>query len=135
MRTQIKTDLEILHTINREIKAICERNGIKRNFTVDNGYLENAITQTWWGNLARADSWETDVFVPDLLDYSHREAIEYQEEAAKTGKHTVKGHDEFSDKKKDEFYKNVGINQLKIWSSEFKSGIWKNKLERWLLNA
>jgi hypothetical protein len=54
-------------------------------------------------------------FVPDLIDYEKMVIIEYQESAKKTGKHTVKGHDELSDSDKDLYYERAGFKQIKIW--------------------
>ncbi len=130
-------DIEILMEINKEIKKL----NTKYSFIVDHGSFETAIE--FWGmgyhHPPKSANWEesrdngNEIKCPDLLDYSNKLIIEYEEEpkpGKKGGKLGKKGHTEESirDIHRDQLYRIAGFKVLKIWESEYKSKEFIEKL-------
>ena len=124
-----------------EIKEFANSLGDDYNFVIDDRNLATSILIDEYGachvasNLSEQEvkmfkdkGWKH--FVPDLIDYQKMVIIEYQESAKKTGKHTVKGHDELSDADKDLYYSLAGFRQIKIWDYDKE---WRNTLKKELI--
>ena len=129
------TNLFIIHT---EIAKLNKLNDWNFNFRVDSGNLDTVIQieddGTW--HSPRKES-KGKILVPDLIDYSHKLIIEFEEEAGPDkGARKIKGH--FPeilnprDEERDTYYKLIKFDLMKIWKSDLKRGMWKQILLLWL---
>lgn len=131
-------DYENLYKIYVETKKIIKKHKLRFNFKIDNGSFETAIQfkDEKHFHPPIAKNWDSNplILCPDLLDYTNKIIIEYDEEpkpGKQAGKLGKKGHVEESkrDMKRDSLYKINNFNFLKIWESEQD---WKLKLEIFL---
>ena len=136
-----QVDIEILMDINEEIKKL----HTNYSFKVDSGTWETAIEFTAIGyhHPPKSQSWEevkeqeNEIKCPDLLDYSNKLIIEFEEEpkpGKKGGKLGKKGHTEESerDSHRDQLYRISGFRILKIWETEYKDNTYIEKLKEFL---
>lgn len=140
-------DSDALHTIYEKAKTICKENDLQYSFKVDNGDYETAIefyydNETWHtAHPPIAKNWDSKptIFCPDLLDYSHKLIIEWEEEHGnrKSGaKLATKGHshqgdfDTKRDSRRTDYYNWGNFRVLRIWESDKNWGL---TLESFLL--
>lgn len=141
-------DIENLHKIYRECVNYCKENNLPYQFKVDSGKWETAIEFTGIGyhHPPKSKSWEevkangNEIKCPDILDFKNRIIIEYEEEpqpGKKGGKLGKKGHSSESkkDTHRDMLYRIAGFRLCKIWETEYKSGEWIKKLQKFLLEC
>jgi len=143
MRSQNKTDLDILFKIYNEIIRLNKVNSWYFNFKLDSGDYETRIDITETGLVmlgnGRLPLPGYEMKCPDLLDYSKKAIIEFEESAKKsTGYFHAelhKGHTEYTntrDTERDKLYSLIKFQVLKIWDWELKNDSWKEKLESFL---
>lgn len=139
-------DIDILMDINKEIKKL----DTDYSFTVDEGKYETAIQfeeltldTVRYAHPPWAKNWESnpEVLCPDLLDYSNKLIIEYEEEGQqeKPGAALAsKGHGQKgditnnADTNRDYLYRIAGFKLLKIWEAEYEDGSYVENLKNFL---
>lgn len=136
-------DLKSLHLIYEETKQLSRENHWYFNFKVDDGDYETRIDIAESGLFMRGNGklplQGYEMKCPDLIDFSKKTIIEFEESAKKsTGYFHAehhKGHTEYTntrDTKRDHLYDIIGFSVLKIWDWELKDGSWKEKLRLFL---
>lgn len=134
-------DIEVLMNINKEIKKL----QTKYSFKVDHGSFETAIefiTKKAY-HPPKAKNWDSNpnIKCPDLLDFSNRLIIEFEEEGQKKrpgASLASKGHGQAGDisnkrdTNRDSLYRIAGFRVLKIWESQYKNGTYIEKLKEFL---
>jgi len=138
-------DNDILQDINKSIKTLLEYTRWDYTFKTDDGDYETAIEFTAIGyrHPPQSKNWDemkadgNTMVCPDLLDYTHKLIIEYEEEpkpGKRGGKLGKKGHTSESDRDehRDQLYRIAGFKLLKIWEIEYLSNSYKEKLYKFL---
>jgi len=139
-----QVDLVNLFEVYYEILFITKKYELPYHFKIDEGTYETAIEFVEGKSYHPpiSNDWHTKpiIFCPDLLDYSHKIIIEFEEEIGepKSGaKLAKKGHnregdfDTKRDERRNKYYEYGKFTVLRIWESE-KS--WRKKLEIFLLS-
>lgn len=126
-----------LHKIYRKCVDYCIQEKLPYQFKVDSGKWETAV-EFWemgYFHPPQSKSWQeckgkgNEIKCPDLLDYSHKLIIEYEEEpkpGKRGGKLGKKGHVEESnrDEDRDQLYRLAGFRLLKFWETDLKNNNW-----------
>ena len=141
-----QVDITILMGINEEIKKL----NTPYHFKVDHGSFETAIefTAIGYNHPPKSNNWEesrengNEIKCPDLLDYTNKIIIEYEEEGQKSrpgASIPTKGHGpqgditNTRDTHRDYLYRIAGFKLLKIWESEYKDNSYVGKLKEFLI--
>ena len=142
-----EVDYENLHKIYRKCIDFCKENDLPYSFKVDNGDFETAIEfyyddekwQTYHPPVSKDWSTHPVIFCPDILDYTHKIIVEWEEEHGnrKNGaKLAKKGHshqgdfDTKRDTRRTEYYNWGNFRVLRLWESDMD---WESKLGEFLL--
>ena len=136
-------DIENLMKVYRECVSLCKEYDLDFTFTVDHGTFETAIE--FIGSTPYhpplSEDWRDKpiIFCPDLLDFSHKIIIEYDEEIGprRTGaKLAKKGHnregdlDTKRDHRRKLYYRDGEFRVLRIYEADI---MWRKKLAEFLL--
>lgn len=137
-------DIASLFVIKDEIKIICKKFDLDFSFNVDMGNYETALefvgSAFFHPPISKDWSDNPTILCPDLLDYSNKIIIEYEEEVgnrrtgarlAKKGHNREGDYDNTRDARRNKFYKRGGFHVLRLWESDKD---WKEKLENFLLH-
>lgn len=140
-----EVDIGKLMEIYTFVLDYCKANNIFFKFAIDQGHYETAIEFVSFTEAVHppiSSNWPavrkngSAVFVPDLLDFTNKIIIEYEEEPLpmKGPKIIKKGHSEESthDMLRDKFYKDAGFRLFKVWETDEE---WKEKLGEFLLRC
>ena len=140
-------DIDKLMEIYKFITNFCKSNQLFFKFTVDQGKFETAIEfiqspANYMSHPPISKNWVAlkkngnVVLVPDILDYTNKIIIEYEEESQPMHgpKIIKKGHSEESkhDTDRDTFYESRKFRVFKVWESDKE---WKKSLGKFLLRC
>lgn len=144
-------DLDRINPVYRACTDFCKLAEIPFSFKEDLGTYETIIAINEQGDWYIPDNTSTDwdsvngkVFCPDIIDYSNRIIIEFEEESGpkKPGaKLARKGHGhqgDYStkrDQKRNDAYEAAGFTVYRLWESTFKNENWRVKLFEFLINC
>ena len=136
-------DIDSLMDIYRQTITICKKHHLPFSFKVDHGTYETAIefVQNKPHHPPISANWDLHpiIFCPDLLDYSNKIIIEWEEEIGNQrpgAKLAKKGHnregdmDTKRDARRTKYYNLGGFDVFRIWESDIN---WRNKLEKFLV--
>lgn len=137
-------DIEKLMKVYSECLLLCKKYDLPFQFTVDHGTFETAIefigSTSYHPPLSK--NWKDNpiIFCPDLLDYSNKIIIEYDEEIGNRragAKLAKKGHnregdvDTKRDHRRTLYYRDGKFRVLRIYESDV---MWSKKLTEFLLS-
>jgi len=135
-------DSDALHAIYEKAKTFCKENDLPYSFKVDNGDYETAIEffyddEKWHTAYPPiAKNWDSNptIFCPDILDYSHKLVIEFDEEGQKrlSGAHLArKGHGPEGDilnkrdSRRGDYYSWGKFRVLRFYEADLKEENWE----------
>jgi len=137
-------DLEKLFEVYYEILSVTKKYDLPYRFKIDEGTYETAIefVENKPHHPPISNDWQTKpiILCPDLLDYSHKIIIEFEEEIGEPklgAKLAKKGHnregdfDTKRDERRNNYYNQSGFHVLRIWDSDDS---WRIKLKNFLLS-
>jgi len=145
-----EVDIVVLHDIYKHACRLEKEFNWGYHFEVDSGGFETMLAFHKGGNLTVPNiiiqnmhpdtiKRKYKVLVPDIIDYSNKVIIEYEEESEpmKGPKIRKRGHWEESkhDAERDLYYHNAGYTVLKIWENEYNRDVWKPKVKEFLMET